>query len=291
MTLLPALEVGGTHVSCGLVDGQTWTLPNPPARLALDAHGSTSELLEAFATVAGQIAASAGAIWGVGMPDPFDYEAGIGRFHSVGKFESLANVDVRAALIDRITPRPGDVRFLNDAEAFLLGEWTVRGAPTHEKWAAVTLGTGVGSASLVDGELVRTGYPIPPGGRAHRLTVDGAPLEDVMSRRALIRSYFDATGREGVDVRELSALARNGDPAASSVISTALRSLGVALAPWLAEFDVVILGGSMTRSWDVLGPPFEAALRQHGATARLMSANDVDGSALIGAARHAVSDR
>ena len=69
------------------------------------------------------------------------------------------------------------------------------------------------------------------------------------------------------------------------VISSALRALGVALAPWLGEFDTVVLGGSMTRSWDVLGPPFVRALHSHGADPQIALAEDVEASALVGAAR------
>jgi glucokinase len=285
--LIPALEVGGTHVSAGLVESETWTLIGSPLRTPLDAQAIAPELLTTFAAAANELGAPAGAVWGVGMPDPFDYDGGIGHFHSVGKFEALSGVDVRTALLERFQPPATDVRFVNDAESFLLGEWITWGAPADQSWAAVTLGTGVGSGSLVDGHLVRTGGHLPPGGRAHRLTVNGAPLEEVMSRRALMRSYAAASGPGGTDVREICARARAGDPVASRVLNDALGALGEALAPWLADFDVVVMGGSMTQSWDVLGPPFEGALRGRAVCPQLLVAADVERCALIGAARYA----
>ncbi len=73
------------------------------------------------------------------------------------------------------------------------------------------------------------------------------------------------------------------------MLGTALGRLGTAVVPWLRHFDTVVLGGSMTRSWDVLGPPFESALAASGVTPRFLIADDVEAAALIGAARHAVT--
>jgi glucokinase len=284
--LIPALEVGGTHVSAGLVDSDSWSLSAGVLRLELDARADADALLDLLAQAGTHLAAPAYAVWGVGMPDPFDYAAGIGRFHSVAKFEALDGVDVRAGLLARLDPPASDIRFVNDAEAFLLGEWVVRGAPATARWAALTLGTGVGSGSLVDGELTRTGPDIPPGGRVHLLEVDGRPLEDVMSRRALMRAYRLRTGVD-LDVREISEHARDGEDRACEVITVALSALGAAVAPWLRNFDTVVLGGSMTRSWDVLGPPFVEALATRGVEPDFVLSADVEASALIGAAYHA----
>jgi glucokinase len=283
--LMPALEIGGTHVSAGVVDDRSWSIRGEVLRTEIDSHADAAELLAVFAAAANRIEAPPGAIWGVAMPDPFDYARGVGRFHSVDKFESLDGVNLRTGLLERIFVPAADIRFVPDAEAFLLGEWAIRGAPSDQSWAAVTLGTGVGSGSLVNGRLVASGYGIPPGGRAHRLTVDGQPLEEVMSRRALMRAYRALTGRDGVDVREISALARGGDAAADSVLAAALGQLGAVLSTWLANFDVVVVGGSMTKSWDVLGPPFVQALHSHGATPVVVIAQDVEAAALVGAAR------
>jgi glucokinase len=283
--LTPAFDIGGTHVSAGLIDTGSWRIAGPVVRMALDAHAPSGELLDALAAAGTRAGAPAGAVWGVGMPDPFDYEHGVGRFHSVGKFEALSRVDVRAGLLARLHPAASGVRFVNDAEAFLLGEWIGAGCPASARWAAVTLGTGVGSASLVDGRLIDTGPDLPPGGRAHRFDIDGRPLEDVMSRRAIMAAYRNATGVEA-DVREIAESARRGDAAAHLVLEAALSALGSALARWLSHFDRVVVGGSMTQSWDILGPPLIAALPTG---LDVVLADDLEASALIGAAYFAVS--
>lgn len=286
---VPVLEVGGTHVSAALIDTAGWVIvADTLTRRPLDSELSAQALLSAFVGAANALATPPGARWGVAMPGPFDYTRGIALFEDVGKFDSLRDVDVGAALCAGITPAPESVSFLNDAEAFLLGEWLHGAATGYRRCAAVTLGTGVGSAFLADGEIVGSGPDVPPDGRAHRLYIDRRPLEDVVSRRAMRAAYGDATGDTSADVRDIADRARGGDPVAREVIDTAMRRLGTALAPWLARFgaEVVVVGGSMSASWDLFGPPFTAPLHQR---VDIVVAKDPEHAPLLGAARHALT--
>ena len=286
---VPVLEVGGTHVSAALIGTGEWAIvPGTLTRYQLDSELSAQALLDAFVGAARTLSTPPGACWGVAMPGPFDYARGIALFEDVGKFDSLRGVDVGAALCRGISPSPESVSFLNDAEAFLLGEWLHGAATGYRRCAAVTLGTGVGSAFLADGEIVGSGPDVPPDGRAHHLYIDGRPLEDYVSRRAIRAAYRDATHDASADVRDISDRARAGDPVAHAVIDAAMGRLGVALAPWLARFraEVVVIGGSMSASWDLFGPPFVAHLRQ---PVDVVVAQDREHAPLLGAARHALT--
>lgn len=286
---IPVLEVGGTHVSAALIDTGEWAIvPGTLTRRSLDSELSAQALLSAFVAAANALTTPPGACWGVAMPGPFDYAGGIALFEDVGKFDSLRGVDVGAALCRGITPRPQSVSFLNDAEAFLLGEWVHGAATGYRRCAALTLGTGVGSAFLADGEIVGSGPDVPPDGRAHRLDIDGRPLEDVVSRRAIRAAYRDATGDTSADVREIADRARGGEPVARAVIDTAMGRLGTALAPWFARFgaEVVVVGGSMSASWDLFGPPLTAQLCH---PVDVVVAQDPEHAPLLGAARHALT--
>jgi predicted NBD/HSP70 family sugar kinase len=286
---VPVLEVGGTHVSAALIDTGEWAIvPGTLTRHSLDSELSAQALLDAFVRAASTLSTLPGACWGVAMPGPFDYARGIALFEDVGKFDSLRGVDVGTALCRGITPAPESVSFLNDAEAFLLGEWLHGAATGYGRCAAVTLGTGVGSAFLADGEIVGSGADVPPDGRAHRLYIDGRPLEDYVSRRAIRAAYRDAAGDTSADVRDIADRARGGDPVAHAVIDAAMGRLGTALAPWLRRFgaEVVVIGGSMSASWDLFGPPFTAQLRQ---PVDVVVAQDPEHAPLLGAARHALT--
>lgn len=289
--LVPALEVGGTHVSAALVDAADWTIVrHTVSRRALDGQAPADQLIGAFVDAASALPGRHGAHWGVAMPGPFDYARGIALFADVGKFDSLHGVDVRDALCRRIVPPPASVSFLNDADAFLLGEWLHGAATGYARCAAVTLGTGVGSAFLAGGEIVGDGPDVPPGGRAHRLSIGALPLEDVVSRRAIRAAYRDATGDADADVRDIAERARGGEQVATGVIGAAMHALGAALAPWLRRFgaEVVVVGGSMSASWDLFGPRFTTELPESLA---VVLAHDREHAPLLGAARYALSAR
>jgi predicted NBD/HSP70 family sugar kinase len=283
---VPVLEIGGTHVSAAVVEPSTWTVASK-TRLTLNPRASADRLLGQFITAGGAVPADPGSWWGVAMPDPFDYDRGIGRFEGVAKFESLNGVDVGTALRDRLRPKPGGVAFLNDADAFALGEWTAGAASGAHRCVGVTLGTGIGSGWLVDGQVTDPGNP--PGGRAHRLRVDGQPLEDAVSRRAIRHAFAEAGGDAEADVRAITEAARNDDDRAAQVLRKSFRALGAALAPVIAEFgaDLVVIGGSMSRSWDLFEPWFrEGAGEIELPTIRCAAHPET--APLVGAAVHAL---
>lgn len=276
--MIPVLELGGTHVAAAWVEPDTARVVGIRRRpIRADAPAAT--LLADIAECAGGLGAAGREIWGAAVPGPFDYRSGVARYHDVGKFDSLAGVDIGAEFLDRISPRPGGVVFLNDAAAFVLGEWRGGAARGHDRVIGLTLGTGVGSGFLAGGRIVRSGQTVPPEGRIDLTTIDGNPLEEVVSRRAMLRDF------PGVDVCDLAAAARTGNGAAAALFDRTFRLLGAAIAPWVDRFaaDMVVVGGSMTGSWELIGPPLRAGL---GCDVRLARARLPEAAGFVGAAWH-----
>ena len=280
---VPVLDIGGTHVSAALVDPSSWSVLQT-TRYHLDADGPAPALIDRFWRAGNALRAPSGAVWGVAMPDPFDYERGIGQFEGVGKFTGLRGVDVGEALRARLR---GSMAFLNDADAFLLGEWAAGAALGARRCAGITLGTGIGSAWLVDGAVVDPGTP--PGGRIHRMTIGGLPLEDVVSRRAIRRAYAQAGGDLSMDVKEIAEAARSGVTVARRVLDQAMTALGRVVGRCCAGFraEVLVIGGSMSASWDLFEPAFRTGALGNGLP-RVVLAADSEHAPLIGAAVHAV---
>lgn len=294
----PVLEIGGTHVTAAVVGPGPEPDIRDLERVPLDPGGGRDELLSAFGDAAARLAAPPGRTWGVAVPGPFDLERGIGRYRDVGKFDSLADVDVGTALRRRLGVRPGALAFLNDADAFVLGEWVAGAAVGRTSAVGITLGTGVGSAFLRDGQVVDHGPQVPPQGSVHLLAHRGRPLEDWFSRRAIRAAFATATRghAERVDVAEIAQLARDGDVVAAGVLRDATHTLATCLAPWLERFapDVVVVGGSMSRSFDLLGPWLEAGLAARSSSLRhtdVVAARRPDHAPLVGAAWHASLQR
>ncbi|OIJ90463.1 ROK family protein [Streptomyces colonosanans] len=283
--MTPVLEIGGTHVTAALADPATAAVRDR-VRRPLDAHGSAEEILGAIIRCANSVQVEPGRVWGVAVPGPFDYGKGVALFEGVGKFDSLYGTDVRAALLGGLRHSPAGVVFLNDAHAFLAGEWHAGAAQGHHRAVGITLGTGVGSAFLSDGQVCREGPGVPPEGRVDLMMLDGRPLEDSVSRRAIVARYGDPA----VDVHEIARRARAAERTALHVLDEAFTSLGSVLRPCLSSFraSVLVIGGSMAGSWDLIGPALCAGL---GHTPVTVKASGLAGdAALIGAAHAAVRD-
>ncbi|WP_413600301.1 ROK family protein [Curtobacterium sp. Curtsp57] len=256
------MDVGGGHVTAALVDpgsaGDVLVERGAP----VDPHAARDELLEQLAAPGRALAAHQRlAGWSIAMPGPFDAEAGTGTFAGVDKFRSIAGIDLRAALADRLGVAPAAVRFVNDAVAYGIGEWASGAGVGARRMVCITLGTGVGSAFLVDGAEVRSGPTVPEAGEVHRLAIDGHALEETVSSPAIRLADRARSGRERT-VEEICAAARAGDREAREVVASAMRALGAVLQPWVERFgaDRVVVGGSIARSWDVIEAPLRAGL-------------------------------
>ena len=135
----------------------------------------------------------------------------------------------------------------------------------------ITLGTGLGSAFLVRGEL----EPTPD---LYRLAFRGRPVEEAISARAISAAYDG-----NVRVAEVAARARRGDGRALAAFERLGNDLGEFLVPHVERFaaDRVVVGGAIAGAWDL----FEAALRAHVTVA--VPAGNAEDAALVGAAHYA----
>lgn len=311
----PVLEIGGTHVTAALVQGpavQTgecawlggggWrVVPGSVVRRGLDAHASADSLLDALAAAANSLGEVHNGQWGVALPGPFDYLTGIARYEHVGKFDQLHGVDVRAGLAQRLSREPRSITFLNDADAFGMGEYVLGAAGGSRRAVCITLGTGVGSAFLAGGVPVKTGADVPPDGHCYLLEFRGSPLEDTASRRAIRRAYAAAIGHDAgasaagdsdagaPDVREIAEACRAGDALAAAVLEDAFAAVGEATGPYLQRFgaEVLIVGGSMAESWDIVEPAIRRGLAVAApglAALPIRKAERTEEAGLIGAA-------
>ena len=280
MNEVAALELGGSHVSATRVDLQTRAPSGPVTRVSFRPDASRDELLGSIVGAAASVAA-AGELIGVAAPGPFDYERGICRVRGLAKLEALYDVDLRGELAAAVGPGTESV-FLNDAEAFVLGEGWAGAARGHARVVGITLGTGLGSGFLSAGRLVTDGRAVPPGGNLHLATFRGRPVEDTISARGILRRH---PGRPD-GVVELAAAARAGDAAAARLFDQLGAELGELLAPWLERFEAtcLVVGGSISRAWDLFGPSLERSLASIPRLEAIAPAADVDGSALLGAA-------
>ena len=283
-----ALDIGGTHVSAGRVDFASASI-DPRSRICepLPTRGGRAELIAAISRVTRSIAEPSIASLGVAAPGPFDYSTGVSEI--THKLDGLYGVDLRSELHAASSLQdPAAIRFLNDAEAFLLGEWWTGAARGHFRAVGVTLGTGLGSAFSQEGEIVRSGAEVPPHGELYRLRFRGAPVEETISRAALLGGYGVLPG-DDIDVEQLADRAVAGEQAARRVLIDLGTSLGQFLTPCLRAFEpsCLVVGGSIARSWALFGAVLRSELEQISGLATVTVAEQLEDGPLLGAAYYA----
>jgi glucokinase len=281
-----ALDIGGTHVTAGRVQLSSATV-EPDARVRLEFAGDA--ILVRILEAAESVATPETRRFGVAAPGPFDYEAGVSLV--THKLPGLYGIDLRRELAEAVGLDGEAVSFLNDAEAFLLGEWWAGVARGHARALGITLGTGLGSAFLEEGRFVRSGPRVPADGALWTLAFRGRPVEETISSKAVVARY-GADRDERTSVEEIAARARAGDAPARRVFEGLGVDLAQFLAAPLAAFDpsCLVVGGSIAQAWDLLGPTLLQRLAAYRSLVVARAVN-IDDAPLLGAARYAATVR
>ena len=259
-----ALDVGGTSVKSALVAPGGHVI-GEPAITPIDSSGEAEGILRTFAriisTYLGQTQNSN--IIGVvlGFPGPFDYAAGICLIEGVEKYAAIYRVNMRDALRARLDLGDLPILFRNDAEAAVVGEARYGRGRNYRRLIGVTLGTGCGSAFLVDGVPVTSGPGVPSSGWLYPVLFRGIRADDVFSSRGLQARLQGARVTER-NVKDAAVAARAGDPGARQVFEEFGADLGSFLNSHAVAFaaEVVLVLGQIASAIDLFGPPLCQAL-------------------------------
>lgn len=274
-----AFDVGGSHVAAAVCSAEDFSL----GTIASSSHGAVAtsrDFLDLLHDLGMKARIGTGEVIGamLAVPGPFDLQAGVSLMRH--KLPYLYGVNLRQGLAERFSFDPVRVRFLNDADAYLLGEIGAGAARNFRRVIGLTLGTGIGSAFAVDGNLVTEGAGVPKGGEIWNLPYQGGIVEDFLSSRAIVRSYELCTGikREVMDL----ASAAKSDPIARQAFTEFGRHLGEVIRTLLAVFhaDVIVLGGGISRSASLFLPAVEAEIGDSRIQLRVSELKDK--AALVG---------
>jgi glucokinase len=286
-------DIGGSHISCAVIDLDKETIIRESfATQKVDNQASAEDILESWSTALRQsisfIDRSQLAGIGFAMPGPFDYPNGIAMFtESVAKYQNLHGINVALRLKEILELEEGcDVRFMNDASAFAIGEAWMGKASNVARSVSITLGTGFGSAFVDDGVVVVDRDDVPKLGCVWHLPYNGGIADESFSTRWFIKRYAEKSNIQTTGVKEIA------DKAATDLIAKEIfveygTHLGEFLAPWLKKFqaEALVIGGNVTGAYKYFGIPFETALKkQHVATVIHIS-DHMEDAAIIGSAR------
>ncbi|MCC6542439.1 MAG: ROK family protein [Flavobacteriales bacterium] len=297
--MIAGIDIGGTTSKIGLVaNGRVVRQLRIPTTGHADDHAFADALAEQVRTLARKHAEGPVKAVGIGAPNANQFT---GIIEMAPNLPWKHDVPLARMLGDRL----GVPAVLgNDANAAALGEWRYGAGQGIQDLLVVTIGTGVGSGFIVNGQLM-LGSAGNAGELGHMtLVVDGRActcgrkgcLEAYVSIRGMRQTYAELSDDLEVlkdeGVKCIADAAHQGDPAAVRTFEETVRWLAVGLANAVAVTGPrrVVLFGGIVRSGDLLMTPLkkrfnEALLNIHqGRVDLTTSALPDDDAALLGAA-------
>ncbi|MBY0442979.1 MAG: ROK family protein [Mycobacteriaceae bacterium] len=262
------LDIGGTKIAAGLVDSagalvRTAVRGTPQGRPAAEVWEVVAEL------VTDQMDAAGGAVRAVGIASagPIDLVTGSVSPINIGCWRQFPLRDRIAAMVPNVPVELG-----GDGLCMALGEhW--RGAGRGARFLlGVVVSTGVGGGLVLNG----MGYGGRTGNAGHVGHVvvdsDGRPcrcggrgcVETLASGPSLVR-WAQANGSTAASASALAESAAAGDAVARQAFKRGASAVAAMIASVAAvcDLDLVVLGGGVAKSGQLLFDPLRAALADY----------------------------
>ena len=285
-------DIGGSHITCQLFDlEKNKPVEDSKTRLSVDSSDTKEKILEGWVTAIMKtlrkinLANLAGI--GFAMPGPFDYRNGIAWFEGVKKFESLYGVNIINEMRRRLQlSGESNIRFLNDAACFAIGESWLGKAYKHEQILALTLGTGFGSTFIQNKFPVKGKKGIPEDGFLYHVPFKNSVADDYFSTRWFLKEYQQKTGMQVDGVKQLADDV-NKNKIAAELFYKFGENLGTFLVPWIKNIGVtcVVLGGNISKSYSLFQENLRNNLTTHGLKIDIYLTELDETAALFGSAK------
>ncbi|MFM7358948.1 MAG: ROK family protein [Sediminibacterium sp.] len=273
------IDIGGTGTKFGIVDRLGNLLFS--SEMSTKKHAEIESFIEELQAKMLPMIEQAGGIGrfigiGVGAPN--------GNYYS-GTIEYAPNLPWKgiiplAKMMRDVFHLP--VVLTNDANAAAIGEMMYGAAKDMKDFIMITLGTGVGSGIVANGQLIygHDGFAgelghtiILPGGRLHAGTGKHGSLESYASATGVVLTAQELLARddqpsllrdipaEELDSKKVYEAAIKGDALAKEIFDFTGKILGMALANFVmfSSPEAIILFGGLTKSGDLLLKP----VREH----------------------------
>ncbi|MBO5783594.1 MAG: ROK family protein [Clostridia bacterium] len=256
------IDIGGTKTAVGLSDGSAIpckiiTFPTKPERGAEDLVRRIAEQAQALMQEYGVARID---FAGLACPGPLDVKRGkIVHIATMG----FVDVPIRQMLEQAL----GVAVYLeNDASCAALAEYAIGVAKGADPLVYVTVSTGIGCGIVAGGRILSGAHS--SAGEIGHVTVEANGRPCPCGKRGCLELYASGTaiGNDaGMDAKSAFDLARSGDAAMVDLVTRAADRLGLGLSTvyHLIDPQAVVLGGSVTRSYDVFAAPLADALAKY----------------------------
>lgn len=282
------IDIGGTKILGGIIDSEGKLIEI--RELPTDAsQGRVAILNNVFRIIDGIIDRNIEGI-GVGSAGRINYNTGVVDY-ATNNLPGWSQFKLKEALEQKYNiPVIAD----NDVNAAAIGEKWVGAARNYKNFVMLTLGTGVGGAIVLNGDIIRGSHwgageighmILYPDGRQCNCGHKGC-LEQYVSGSAISKRYNHLAGFERVrnakEVFEL--LKKENDSYAKAVVTEFIKSLSTAIVSLknIIDPELFIIGGGLINSrelwWDEL-------IRLLGNDVKIVGAVLGNKAAIFGAAR------
>ena len=303
MTIL-ACDLGGTRMKIGVVrDGSVLAQTVEPANSKAGLAPQLPVLKAAWLRLLGDLKLAPRDCAGISIAFPSLIDAATGRvLAEYGKYADAMGLDLRA-WAQRELGLPLAIE--NDARMALIGEWRAGAGRGVDNLVMMTLGTGLGTCAIIEGRVLRgkhgqagvLGGHISvryDGGRACSCGNVGCAEAEAstafLAELAKTRSDFAASALAREPVLDFAAVFKHA--AAGDACAVALRDHSIQVWATLAvnlihayDPEVVILGGGIMASADVILPAVRAHVARHAHTpwgkVQVVASQLADNAALV----------
>lgn len=282
--LVIGIDIGGQTTKCGIVDARGTVLSQTVIRS--DNFTEVGPYIAELAEALNRLIAEAGAegrIRGIGVGAPNgNYYTGTIEYAPNLKWGGARVIPFAKLLSEQMNGIP--VSLTNDANAAAVGEMTYGAARGMKNFIMITLGTGVGSGIVINGEVVY-GHDGFAGELGHTCAVRHNGRACGCGKNGCLEAYASATGvartaREWLEMTdepsELRSLdkitskdvyeaAKDGDKLAIRIFEFTGRILGEKFADFI-EFsapEAIVLFGGLARAKEFLTEPIQKAMDEN----------------------------
>jgi glucokinase len=253
------VDIGGTTIKFGRVTeaGAVLARRRVPLDPAMPFAAFAQALGDAVEALMG--AGPPPAAIGIGVPDYPNPETG-GMMRAVPNCPPLTGGSLRDAFTQRFRL---PVAIGNDGVCAAQGELSCGAGRHYRRFALITLGTGIGGAVVIDGQIIEGPNGLPPEIGAICLDPsrtdlpDGVPgaFEYLASAKALLLRYRALAGSDAVpDAHTVFDRAKAGETFALRVVDEQARWIAQAIGMMsnLLNLEAVILGGGLSLAGEFL---------------------------------------
>ncbi len=261
-----ALDIGGTKIAGGIVDGagqilvadQVSTPAQAGGMAVIEAAGALLESLRAEHD--GNPPAAIGISTGGQVDANGDI---IGATATIAEWQGAPLQETLARQFEL------PVAVLNDGHAAALAEATYGAGRGHDAVLCIVIGTGLGGGLVVNGQVQHGAHGLSGSLGQLQITINGQshqPLESLVSGPALLRNYNARVEHAAATGAEVAQRLRAGDEFARIAVSEMGQWLGQGLSHALHVCDpsIVVVGGSVVQVGDVLLESAGLALSKFG---------------------------